>query len=105
MGCLAARVQEELSRVVGSRQVQLEDRKVLHFTNAVVHETQRMANISPTSLPHRTCRDVTFQGFFIPKVSVGPSGRTGPVRSSPVLLQKIPGFAWWIRFYLFFADE
>lgn len=68
--------------MVGSRQVQLEDRKVLHFTNAVVHETQRLANISPTSLPHRTCKDVTFQGHFIPKVRVSSSGRTGSLRSS-----------------------
>ncbi|KAM6991748.1 uncharacterized protein LKV04_007912 [Tautogolabrus adspersus] len=61
------RVQEELSRVVGSRPVQLEDRKNLPFTDAVIHETQRVGNVVPMSLPHKTTRDVTFQGHFIKK--------------------------------------
>ncbi|XP_070704955.1 cytochrome P450 2K1-like isoform X1 [Pempheris klunzingeri] len=61
------RVQEELSRVVGSRQVQLEDRRNLPFTDAVIHETQRLANIVPMALPHKTSQDVTFQGHFIKK--------------------------------------
>ncbi|XP_076612271.1 cytochrome P450 2K1-like [Chaetodon auriga] len=60
-------VQEELSRVIGSRQVQVEDRKYLPFTDAVIHETQRMADIIPAALPHKTSQDVTFQGYFIKK--------------------------------------
>nr|XP_019963408.1 PREDICTED: cytochrome P450 2K1-like [Paralichthys olivaceus] len=60
-------VQEELRRVIGSRQVQVEDRKNLPFTDAVIHETQRLANIAPLSLPHKTSQDVTFQGHFIEK--------------------------------------
>ncbi|XP_035851083.1 cytochrome P450 2K1-like [Sander lucioperca] len=60
-------VQEEVSREIGSRQVQVEDRKNLHFTNAVIHDTQRLANIAPMSLPHRTTQDVTFQGYVIKK--------------------------------------
>ncbi|XP_059211948.1 cytochrome P450 2K1-like isoform X2 [Centropristis striata] len=60
-------VQEELKRVIGSRQVQVEDRKILPFTNAVIHETQRLSNILPLSLPHKTTQDVTFQGHFIKK--------------------------------------
>lgn len=72
--------------MVGRRQVQLEDRKVLHFTNAVVHETQRLANISPTSLPHRTCKDVIFQGYFIPKVGSAPQAEPG--HSDPVSLSQ-----------------
>ncbi|XP_070703566.1 uncharacterized protein [Pempheris klunzingeri] len=58
-------VQEELSRVVGSRQVRVEDRKNLPYTDAVIHETQRLANIVPMAIPHKTSRDVTFQGYFI----------------------------------------
>ncbi|XP_008311799.1 cytochrome P450 2K1-like [Cynoglossus semilaevis] len=60
-------VQEELRRVIGTGQVQVEDRKNLPFVNAVIHETQRLANIVPMSLPHRTSQDVTFQGYFIKK--------------------------------------
>nr|XP_046228712.1 cytochrome P450 2K1-like [Scatophagus argus] len=59
-------VQEEVSRVIGSRQVQLEDRKNMPFTDAVIHETQRRASIVPMPY-HRTSRDVTFQGHFIKK--------------------------------------
>ncbi|TNN68837.1 Cytochrome P450 2K1 [Liparis tanakae] len=52
-------VQAELSRVVGSRQVRAEDRMSLPFTDAVIHETQRFANILPISLPHITSTDGT----------------------------------------------
>ncbi|XP_018536346.1 cytochrome P450 2K1 [Lates calcarifer] len=58
-------VWEELSRVIGSRQVRVDDRKNLPYTDAVIHETQRLANIVPMSIPHKTSRDVTFQGYFI----------------------------------------
>ncbi|XP_023265794.1 cytochrome P450 2K1-like [Seriola lalandi dorsalis] len=58
-------VQEELSRVVGSRQVRVEDRKNLPYTDAVIHESQRMANIVPMAIPHKTSQDITFQGYFI----------------------------------------
>lgn len=61
-------VQEELTRVVGSRQVRVEDRKDLPFTDAVIHESQRMCNIGPLAIPHKTSRDVTFEGYFLEKV-------------------------------------
>ncbi|XP_034151480.1 cytochrome P450 2K1-like [Esox lucius] len=60
-------VQEEITRVIGSRQPLVEDRKNLPYTNAVIHETQRLASIVPMSIPHTTSRDITFQGYFIKK--------------------------------------
>ncbi|XP_042337707.1 cytochrome P450 2K1-like, partial [Plectropomus leopardus] len=60
-------VQEELGRVVGSRLVSVDDCKNLPYTDAVIHETQRLANIVPMSLPHKTSQNVTFQGYSIPK--------------------------------------
>ncbi|XP_041633564.1 cytochrome P450 2K1-like [Cheilinus undulatus] len=61
------KVHEELKRVVGSRQVRVDDRKNLPYIDAVIHETQRVANIVPMSLPHKTSQDVIFQGYFIRK--------------------------------------
>ncbi|XP_077408809.1 cytochrome P450 2K4-like isoform X3 [Vanacampus margaritifer] len=61
------KVKEELKQVIGHRQVQVEDRKNLPFTDAVIHETQRLADIIPMAIPHQTSQDVTFRGFFIKK--------------------------------------
>ncbi|XP_048085062.1 cytochrome P450 2K1-like [Alosa alosa] len=62
------RMQEEIDRVIGGRQPVAEDRRSLPYTNAVIHETQRVANIVPMSIPHSTSCDVHFQGYFIKKV-------------------------------------
>uniref|UniRef100_UPI0037E83669 cytochrome P450 2K1-like n=1 Tax=Semicossyphus pulcher TaxID=241346 RepID=UPI0037E83669 len=64
------KVHEELSRVVGSREVWVDDRKNLPYSNAVIHETQRLASIVPTSIPHQTSQDITFHGYFIKKGTV-----------------------------------
>ncbi|KPP56317.1 hypothetical protein Z043_126086, partial [Scleropages formosus] len=64
---IQGRVREELTRVTGSRQPRVEDRKNLPYTDAVIHEIQRMANILPMSVPHITSCDVMFQGFHIKK--------------------------------------
>ncbi|CAL8302347.1 unnamed protein product, partial [Gadus morhua 'NCC'] len=64
---IQSQVQEELRRETGSRQVRVEDRKKLPYTDAVIHETQRLASILPVAIPHVTTQDVNFQGFFIRK--------------------------------------
>ncbi|XP_078503736.1 cytochrome P450 2K1-like [Lissotriton helveticus] len=61
------KVQEEIERVLGSAQVRYEHRMNMPYTNAVIHEIQRFANILPMNLPHETATDVTFKGYFIPK--------------------------------------
>ncbi|KAJ8254173.1 hypothetical protein COCON_G00207850 [Conger conger] len=61
------RVQEELGQVIGSQRPEAKDRKALPYTNAVIHEVQRVANIDPLSVPHAASCDVTFKGFFISK--------------------------------------
>ncbi|XP_066532137.1 cytochrome P450 2K4-like isoform X2 [Hoplias malabaricus] len=61
------RVQEEIQKVIGGRQPVTEDRKYLPYTDAVIHEIQRLANIVPLGLPHETSCDVHFNGYFIKK--------------------------------------
>ncbi|XP_051891135.1 cytochrome P450 2D26-like isoform X2 [Pristis pectinata] len=63
-----SQVHEEIDRVIGKeRNPKLEDREEMPFTNAVIHEIQRLGNILPISLPHQTYRDTTVMGYTIPK--------------------------------------
>ncbi|NXD80165.1 CP2K6 protein, partial [Halcyon senegalensis] len=61
------KVQEEIDRVIASNPPRIEHRTQMPYTDAVVHEIQRFANILPLNLPHETTADVTFKGYFIPK--------------------------------------
>ncbi|XP_015276493.1 PREDICTED: cytochrome P450 2K1-like [Gekko japonicus] len=61
------KVQEEITKVIGSAQPRIEHRAKLPYTDAVVHEVQRFANIVPMNVPHATSADVTLGDYFIPK--------------------------------------
>ncbi|NP_001289295.1 cytochrome P450 2K4-like precursor [Phalacrocorax carbo] len=61
------KVQEEIEQVIGSTPPRIEHRTQMPYTDAVVHEIQRFANILPLNLPHETTADVTLKGYFIPK--------------------------------------
>lgn len=63
-----ARLHSELDAVIGSdRMVTISDKSKLPFTNAVVAEVQRAANLLPLNLLRRTTREVKIDGQVIPK--------------------------------------
>ncbi|KAM7324684.1 hypothetical protein ACRRTK_016989 [Alexandromys fortis] len=62
------KVQAEIDRVIGQeKQPSLTDRDAMPYTNAVVHEVQRMANIVPLNVPREVTVDTTLAGFHLPK--------------------------------------
>uniref|UniRef100_UPI0037E93166 cytochrome P450 2J4-like n=1 Tax=Semicossyphus pulcher TaxID=241346 RepID=UPI0037E93166 len=62
------KVQAEIDTAVGSsRMPSLNDRENLPYTNAVIHEIQRMANIIPLNVAHMTAKDTTLDKYTIPK--------------------------------------
>lgn len=63
------KVQAEIDRVIGqSRQPTMADKPNMPYTDAVIHEFQRMGNIVPAGFPKMASKDTTLGGYFIPKV-------------------------------------
>ncbi|CAJ0933150.1 unnamed protein product, partial [Mesorhabditis belari] len=63
-----AKIHEELNRVIKSeRKVLSSDRNELPYVNAVICEIQRLTNLLPQNLFHRTTEDVVINGFTVPK--------------------------------------
>ncbi|GAB1299662.1 Cytochrome P450 2D10 [Apodemus speciosus] len=61
-------VQQEIDKVIGQvRRPDMADQARMPYTNAVIHEVQRFADIAKMTLPHMTSSDIEAQGFFIPK--------------------------------------
>ena len=64
-------MQREIASVIGSERCpNMEDRKSLPFTDAVIHEVQRLLDIVPMNGPHYAVQHISFRGYEIPKVVI-----------------------------------
>nr|XP_045006057.1 cytochrome P450 2J4 isoform X2 [Jaculus jaculus] len=62
------KVQAEIDREIGhGKQPSLAVRESMPYTNAVIHEVQRMGNIIPLNVPREVTVDTTLAGFHLPK--------------------------------------
>ncbi|KAF7203377.1 cytochrome P450 2J4 [Nothobranchius furzeri] len=62
------RVQAEIDAVIGpSRQPSTTDRESMPYTDAVIHEIQRMGNILPLNLLHMASKDTVLDKYTLPK--------------------------------------
>jgi cytochrome P450 family 33 len=62
------KLQEELDRVISSnRIIKVSDKSDLPYCNAVIMETQRLANIVALNFFHTTTREVNIAGYTMPK--------------------------------------
>uniref|UniRef100_A0A4W5MGI1 Cytochrome P450 2F3-like n=1 Tax=Hucho hucho TaxID=62062 RepID=A0A4W5MGI1_9TELE len=64
-------MQQEIDTVIGRQRIpQMEDRKSLPFTDAVIHEVHRFLDIVPFNLPHYATKNISFRGYNIPQGTV-----------------------------------
>nr|XP_056701747.1 cytochrome P450 2D6-like [Euleptes europaea] len=65
------RVHEEIEKVLGKDKApMMEDQANLPYTNAVIHEIQRCADIAPLAFPYITHQDTEIDKFVIPKETI-----------------------------------
>lgn len=59
----------EIEQVIGSRLPTMADKANMPYTNAVIHEILRKANLVPLNMSRVARQDTTVGGYFIPKVN------------------------------------
>ncbi|XP_058860507.1 uncharacterized protein LOC117394429 [Acipenser ruthenus] len=62
------KIHREIDAVIGSeRSPSAQDRQHMPYTDAVIHEVQRLMDLAPTAVPHKVIKDTEFKGYSIPE--------------------------------------
>lgn len=61
------KLRQEIDEVLGDKVPTLDDRSKLKYMEAVINEVQRVANVAPLAIAHRSVKPTEFRGFTIPK--------------------------------------
>ncbi|XP_058043369.1 cytochrome P450 2C31-like isoform X2 [Ahaetulla prasina] len=65
------KIQKEIEDVFGfSGLISYQDRKKLPYTNAVIHEMQRLKSVLLVGFPRQSTKDVKLRGYHIPKGTI-----------------------------------
>ena len=66
---IQSRVQQEIDDAAGrNRLPRLSDKPELPYTEAVLHEVQRIGSIIPLGVPHKCMEDVTLRGYVFQQI-------------------------------------
>lgn len=69
--CVPERCHREIEDVLEGRSCALfEDRHAMPYVQAMIHESQRMADTVPLSVFHMTSCNTQLQGYQLPQVSI-----------------------------------
>ena len=68
---VAKKIQDEIDNMVGPTRLPNEtDKPHMHYTMATVYEVLRYTSPVVFSIPHRSAKDINFEGYFVAKDSV-----------------------------------